>query len=89
MGRLENFLDEKERVKQWPAKHSLKIEVVKYIASKFEEDIVYTEKEVNEIINQWHTYGDYFMLRRAMIEYKLMDRKKDGSKYWKLEDENE
>ena len=84
MSKFENFLDEKGRVIKWPAKHSLKIEVVKYIAEKFESDRVYTEKEVNNLIDQWHTYGDYFMLRRGMIEYKLLSRTRDGSKYWKL-----
>ncbi|MTI46320.1 DUF2087 domain-containing protein [Sporosalibacterium faouarense] len=86
MAKLENFLDEKGRIKQWPSKYSLKIEVVKYVAEKFEEGRVYSEKEVNEIINEWHTYNDYFMLRRGMIEYKLLARKRDGSEYWKVKD---
>ncbi|MBS4538743.1 DUF2087 domain-containing protein [Clostridium sp. D2Q-11] len=83
MSKFENFLDEKGRVKSWPSKHLLKIEVVKYIADKFEEGKEYSEKEVNDIIDKWHTYGDYFMIRRGMIDYKLLSRKRDGSKYWK------
>lgn len=81
---LENFLDEQKRVIKWPAQQKLKIEVVEYMASKFEEGVTYTEKEVNAKIDQWHTYGDYFMLRRGMIEYKLMDRTPSGSAYWKV-----
>lgn len=87
MSKFKNFLDVEGRIKKWPAKNSLKIEVVKYIADKFEEDRFYSEKEVNDIINQWHTYDDYFMLRRGMIEYKLLARERDGSKYWKVKDE--
>lgn len=84
MSKLNNFLDDKGRVVKWPAKQVLKIEVVKYIAEKFVEDCFYSEKEVNEIIDQWHTYGDYFMLRRGMIDYKLLARTRNGAQYWKV-----
>lgn len=60
-----------------------KIAVIEYIATKFEVGREYTEKEVNEIINKWHTFGDYFILRRSMIEYQLLSRTPNGSKYWK------
>lgn len=84
MSLLKNFLDDQGRVTKWPSKQHLKIEVIKYVAEKFENDRYYTEKEVNEIINTWHTYGDYFMLRRGMIELNLMERTKNGSQYWKI-----
>jgi len=88
MNTIKNFLDEKGRVTKWPAKRSKKIEVVKYISEKFEEDVIYSEKDVNVIIDQWHTYGDYFMLRRGMIEYQLLARTPNGSKYWKLKNKS-
>lgn len=84
MSQFKNFLDDQGRVTKWPSKLQMKIEVIKYIAEKFEDDRIYTEKEVNETISLWHTYGDYFMLRRGMIDYKLMSRTKCGSKYWKV-----
>lgn len=89
MSIIKNFLDDQGRVTKWPAKQNKKIEVVKYIASKFEDGRVYSEKEVNEIIDKWHTYGDYFMLRRGLIEYRLLDRTRNGSQYWKIEREED
>lgn len=86
MSKIKNFLDDEGRVAKWPAKYRKKIEVAKYIADKFEEDRFYTEKEVNVIINQWHIFGDYFMLRREMIEYGVLARERDGSKYWKVKE---
>ena len=53
------FIDEKGRVKTWPAKKNMKYEILKYIASKFECGSFYTEKEVNKVIEVWHTFGDY------------------------------
>lgn len=90
MSRLTNFFDENQKVKIWPKKHAMKREVVMYIASKFEITKKYTEKEVNEVINQWHTFDDYFLLRRSLIDYKFLSRTKDGAQYWKnnLDEEN-
>lgn len=86
---IKNFKDDQGRITKWPSKQAKKIEVIKYIASKFEDDRVYTEKEVNQIIMKWHTYEDYFMLRRGLIIYGIFDRTRNGSKYWKVNSENE
>lgn len=83
MNELRRFLDEKERVKTWPAKSDMKINICKYISTKFEDGRFYTEKEVNAIIEAWHTFGDYFMIRRGMIDYKFLSRTKNGASYWK------
>ena len=85
MSDITRFLDEKSRVKIWPAKKEMKEEILRYISTKFENDRFYTEKEVNEVIETWHTFGDYFMIRRGLIENWFMSRTKNGSKYWKEE----
>ncbi len=85
---IKNFLDEKLRVKSWPAKREMKTEILRYVSTKFEQDKFYTEKEVNEIINTWHTFGDYFLIRRGMIEHKFLTRTRDGSRYWREETDN-
>ncbi|WP_066498610.1 DUF2087 domain-containing protein [Abyssisolibacter fermentans] len=87
MAKFKNFLDKDGKVKAWPAKYNLKIKVLEYIADKFECDRFYSEKEVNEIINQWHSFGDYLMIRRGMIDYQLLARTNDGKKYWKVKHE--
>ncbi len=83
MSQLSNFLDDNNRVKAWPKKHALKREVLLYLASKFEMDRDYSEKEVNQILSEWHTFEDYFLLRRDLIEHNLLSRTRDGARYWK------
>ncbi len=80
---LTNFLDNEKRIKSWPAKKEKKQAVLLYLSTKFEKNRIYTEKEVNEIINDWHTFKDFFLLRRGLIEKKLLNRTWDGSQYWK------
>ena len=53
-----------------------------YLSLKFNKGVIYSESEVNEIIKNWHTFGDWALLRRELFEAKLLDRKKDCSEYW-------
>ncbi|MFC9711257.1 DUF2087 domain-containing protein [Paenibacillus sp. NPDC056933] len=58
--------------------------VLTEIAKRFEPGQQYTEKQVNELLKQ--TYGDYVELRRYMIDFGLLVRKEDGSRYWLAND---
>lgn len=80
---LERFIDDEGKIKQLPAKKEPRLVVLSYLAEKFEEGRDYTEKEVNAIIDGWHTFGDYFLLRRELIDWGLMRRERDGSRYWR------
>jgi hypothetical protein len=74
---------EGERIRQLPAKESHKLLLLKYLASRFEIGKEYTEGQVNTIIDGWHTFGDYFILRRELIDSGLLKRLPNGSKYWR------
>lgn len=87
MDMIERFLDSEGRIKIWPTKKDKKLEILKYLSIKFEYDKIYSEKEVNAIINTWHTFNDYFLLRRGMVECRLLSRTRNGAKYWREREE--
>ncbi|MDW2800748.1 DUF2087 domain-containing protein [Clostridium boliviensis] len=80
---ISNFLDDTGKITQLSQKNRLRIEILCYLAEKFQPDRSYTEKEVNSICDEWHTFGDYFLLRRELIDNGLLCRETDGSRYWK------
>lgn len=82
-GKLARFLDADGKLKQWPAKQSIREEACAYLAQQFQNDRDYTERDVNAIITSVHTFGDYFLLRRAMVDSGYLCRTPDGSRYWK------
>lgn len=86
---IERFLDEHGKLKQLPAKQANKLVAYEYLAEKFEYDKEYTEQEVNAIISSWHAFGDYFVLRRGLIESGWLMRLPNGSKYWKNKEKQE
>ncbi|MEI6100377.1 MAG: DUF2087 domain-containing protein [Eubacteriales bacterium] len=76
------FLDEDGKIVQIPVPLQKKLCVLSYLAEKFEADKQYREKEVNGIIQEWHTFNDYFILRRLLVDYGFLCRRTDGSAYW-------
>lgn len=67
-------------LKTIPSKHTAKLQVMEYIAAQFASEKVYSEKEVNELIKL--IYPDFAIVRRYLIDYKLLSRSKDGKEYW-------
>ena len=66
---------------RFPAKEKQKIAVLRVLAERFEPGETYAEKEVNEILAA--ADDDFVTLRRYLIEYGFMERKADGSAYWR------
>jgi hypothetical protein len=65
-----------------PSKHLKKYEVFKYISNEYlKEDVIYDEIEINNILK--NIYSDYALLRRYLVDYKLIDRSRDCKTYWK------
>ncbi|WP_258866283.1 DUF2087 domain-containing protein [Enterococcus mundtii] len=48
-----------------------------HLYSKFEFDKDYLESEINTILKS--IYSDHAILRRYLVDYRYLDRKKDGS----------
>jgi hypothetical protein len=76
------LFDEKGRVNRWPKKKIEKMEILRYIQRKMEIGKKYSETEINNIIMEWHTFGDYALVRREMYDNYLINRTKDGREYW-------
>ena len=71
------------RLIRLPNKLSVQQTAMWAIWTQFAAGRLYTEKEVNAIINQQHTFGDHATLRRELVNMKLLGRKSDCSEYWK------
>lgn len=83
------FLDNEGKIMQIPSPNRTKIPVLAYLASKFEAGRSYNEKEINGIINEWHTFGDYFILRRLLVDHQFLDRTPNGAEYWLVKKEDD
>jgi hypothetical protein len=83
LAELKNHLDHEGRLTLWPSKRSLQLLALDYLAAKLEVGRVYAEKEINALLNSWHTFGDPALLRRELHERGLLNRQKNGAEYWR------
>jgi hypothetical protein len=76
---LERFLTPDGRLASIPTKHAKLLVVLDHLAQRFEPGAVYTEAEVNAVLNEFHP--DHAALRRYLVENDFMTRE-DG-RYWR------
>jgi hypothetical protein len=82
---LKNFLNADGTLKQIPPMGNKLLIILNFIVDAFAFDTNYTEKEVNTILRRFHL--DTAALRRYLVDYGLMARESDGTKYWRVKEE--
>jgi len=82
---LRNFLNADGTLKQIPSAQNRLLIILNFVVDAFAFDTNYTEKEVNTILRRFHL--DTAALRRYLVDYGLMAREGDGSRYWRVKEE--
>lgn len=80
---LKNYLNSDGQLITWPSKNRTQMSALYYLSGHFEWGKHYSEKEINDILNNLHIFGDPALLRRELYEKKFIDREDTGGKYWK------
>lgn len=78
---LRNFLDADGKLTAFPAKRKMKLYALLYLAQKIPADTDFTEREINDILLDGHTFVDPATLRRELYDYGFLDRSRDGKVY--------
>jgi hypothetical protein len=79
---IQAFVDDAGRVKRWPKKKAEKLVVLEYLQGKILRSKEYTETEINTLLDEWHLFHDFALLRRELYDNFLVDRTPDCRKYW-------
>ncbi|WP_342561321.1 metalloregulator ArsR/SmtB family transcription factor [Paenibacillus sp. FSL R7-0345] len=72
---LRNFFAKDGRLRQIPAQYKKKLIALQFMVEKLTPGTVYSEKEMNEFIKQYHE--DYATIRREFIMHQFMYREHD------------
>ena len=78
---LRNFLDANGKLTAFPAKRKMKLYALLYLSQKIPADTDFSEREINDILLDWHTFADPATLRRELYDYRFLDRSRDGKVY--------
>jgi len=80
---LASCLEPDGTIKRLPSQPAQLKVILNYLVQAFTPGVNYTEKEVNTILRRFHV--DVSGLRRDLVDAGLLDRKRDGSRYWRPE----
>ena len=81
---LQGYQDEDGKFHSFPGKRQKHKQalMLQYLATQFQANRKYSEKEVNELLNEHHSFKDPATLRRLMFGKGLINRTIDGKEYW-------
>jgi biotin operon repressor len=80
---LADFCRRDGHLKTIPAQRKKLDVVLRYVVKAFDLGKHYSERQVNEVLGGFHE--DTASLRRELVGAGLMQRKSDGSAYWRVE----
>ncbi len=81
---LAPFLDASGNLAQMPRKAKLRALVHDRLIAHFEHGRPYTERQVNDVLLDHHTFGDPALLRRELFDAGLFTRPANGRTYHRL-----
>jgi hypothetical protein len=82
--RVLRLFDEQGRLMRWPAKRHEQVLALWCLWMPFDGKRRYSEREVNEVLNAHHGFGDHCLLRRELVVQQLLNRTSGGEQYRKL-----
>lgn len=85
VARALRLFDGQGRLTQWPAPTRVQALCLWRFWASLRPGRDYDEPALNAALKEWHLFGDHVLLRRSLIDHRLMQRALDGSWYRRIE----
>ncbi len=70
---------------RWPGRTKQQVLCLWAFWSRIPPETSFTEREISDLLNDWHRFGDHALIRRSLYEYHLVQRTIDGRDYRRIE----
>lgn len=87
VAKLARYFDADGGLKSWPARTNHQNLAMWVMWSRLPPREQFSEIEISKLLDLWHGFGDRALLRRSMVDGKLVERTRDGRAYWRVERE--
>lgn len=87
VARVVRHFDGNGQLTQWPSRQGHALLCLWVLWSRLPAGAHFTEAEIGAFLDAWHTFGDRALLRRALVDYGLVERTVDGARYTRIEQE--
>jgi len=85
VAKVVRHFDAAGKMQRWPGKTNHQDLCLWVIWSHIPPDQRFGEREINEFIKDGHTFGDHALLRRSLVDMKMLARTPDGRLYRRIE----
>lgn len=85
VARTARYFDSEGQLTSWPSRFAVQTLSQWVFWSRIPRGNVYTEREISEAIKAWHRFGDHAIIRRAMVDAGMLERRNGGREYRRVE----
>lgn len=72
-------------MQRWPSKANHAELCLWVMWSRLPAGATYSEREISDLLADWHSFGDHALLRRGLVDARLVSRTVDGREYRRIE----
>lgn len=83
--KVSRYFDANGRMTGWPSRLNHQSLCFWVMWSRVPAGAVFTEREISASLQSWHLFGDHALLRRGMVDGKLLSRTQDGREYRRVQ----
>jgi len=83
--RILRLFNEEGYLTHWPKKYSERVICLWVMWSRIAAKKMYTECEISELLEQQNLFEDHALLRRELVDHRMLSRTADGRQYQRLE----
>lgn len=79
------YFDAEGVLTSWPSRFAIQTLTQWVFWSRIPRGAVFTERQISDLIRDWHAFGDHAIIRRAMVDAKMLERTQNGREYRRIE----
>ncbi|MGV3489775.1 MAG: DUF2087 domain-containing protein [Devosia sp.] len=79
------YFDDAGVLTSWPSRFAHQTLSQWVFWSRIPRGEVFSERQISDLIRDWHGFGDHAIIRRAMVDAKMIERKQNGREYRRIE----
>jgi hypothetical protein len=83
--RARHVFDDQGRMKHWPGQTALQGLCLWVLWARLPADRPLSDPDINGLLKSWCLFGDHVLLRRSLIDHRLVSRSADNRIYRRIE----
>jgi len=85
VAKVARYFDDQGVLTSWPSRLAHQTLSQWVFWSRLPRGETYDERGISALIKGWHAFGDHAIIRRAMVDAKMLERNQNGREYRRIE----